>query len=214
MAGNDAPSSLRTLWLVIFAMVMVSMLVVMLVDADTMRSAWRAERAKAVDWLGGDAVQAIGSRTRDWYSTLVIDSGAQDAVYDALIGDWETNHEQQMKDWGLTSWLAGRMEVIWLIVGIILYRLAFIVTWIPPLLPFLVAATWDGLCQRRIIQERFHSPSPTLYHAARWYMVILIVGIGVVLFIPATLPAYWVPVAAIMTAGFAWVGIANLRKRV
>jgi hypothetical protein len=213
MAGNDAPTSFKTLSLVLFATIMVSMLVVMLVEAETMRSAWKAERTKAIEWLGADAVQAIDSRTRTWYSTLVVDSGAQDAVHEALVGDWETNHPHEVQDWGLTQWLVGRMEVMWLIVGIILYRLAFIVTWLPPLLPFFVAATWDGICQRRIIQERFHSPSPMLYHTARWYMVILIGGIGVVLFIPATLPAYWVPVAGTMTAGFAWVGITNLRKR-
>lgn len=213
MAKEKQPSTVKTISFIFFGAVMSAILVVGMVEADTMRAAWTAEHNKAVDWLGEDAVALIDERTRYWYTAAVVDSGAQRAVYEALIGNWEHRHDAELNDFGYNEWVAGRVEVMWLILGIILYRLVIIATWLPPLLPFLAAVTWDGVCQRQILQNRFHSPSPTLYHAARWYMVILFVGIGVTLLIPATLPAYWVPVAAVFTAGFTWIGITNLRKR-
>jgi tetrahydromethanopterin S-methyltransferase subunit C len=109
--------------------------------------------------------------------------------------------------------VAGRLEVIWAALYQALQRLSMLAAWWPFLLLLLAAAWGDGWVRRRVRQSEFAYASPLAHAYALRSIVAVLIAIGLLLFLPLSLPAIGVPIVGTLLATLVGVIVGNAQKR-
>lgn len=110
--------------------------------------------------------------------------------------------------------MIAKTDTFWEMVRLTVQRTVFLFYWIPVLIPFMLAATVDGVMAREIRKWRFQFTSTTIYnHSRRMAGAIVFVGLMLPV-LPVSMPILVYPVALMLSTLMGWASIATMQKRI
>jgi hypothetical protein len=113
----------------------------------------------------------------------------------------------------LSAWFACRLDVFWMAVRQMFFRLAMIEIWLPVALVFYVPLFCDSWYQRRIRQYQFAYASPTLHHSTRMIIGLVLLGLLLIPALPWIVVPLSVPVGLGVIGVAVWFRLSNEQKR-
>jgi len=148
--------------------------------------------------LGTRTANVVVERAEHWYEKLFVAPGLVATSYRiTLPSDADVQRAGALSPLAalpVWSWVAGRLDVIWAaLYQAFFQRLAMLVAWWPFLLLLLAAAWGDGWVRRRIRQSGFAYASPLAHAYALRGVILILMLLGLLLFLPLSLPALGVP---------------------
>jgi hypothetical protein len=186
-------------------------LIFLFLPGPWMKKIYFEERRMVLHQLGPEAFKKIEAQSDVWFKNLVVDCGV-------LSGSYELCQRQgtdRFDDRGLSKLFADRLDVFWVAVRQLLFRISVVAVWMWCGLLMLVATTADALLQRQMLKCKSGAASPALYHYAA-------VGIAVVFMILLLVPMMPYPIMEPLAvpAGLAliclalWAGLVRSAKRI
>jgi len=114
----------------------------------------------------------------------------------------------------LRVWLLDRIYVTLLWSDIVLYRMYSFTLWVLIALPFMLAASSDGVLIREIRKNMFISQSPLRLSIGANLFLLSLALLLLWLFMPFPLPAILAPILILLVAFSLWMWMANIQKRI
>lgn len=168
------------------------------------------ERRMVAEQLGEHTLNRIESWSAGWFRRLVVDTGVMAGSYHLC----QRQGRDRFDDRGLGGWVAKRLDVFWLAVWHLFFRMGVMAVWLPVGLVFALPIFGDGLLQREIRKHQFSYSSP-LKHRGAVRLIDLIVAAAILMpLLPVSLPPQGVPLALGLCGAALWIGTQNLQKRI
>lgn len=173
------------------------------------------ERKWGTDLLGSSDMEKVIGKTDQFYSSLVIDSGAKSIVSDMFMprGGTVDAFEKNVNWWFV--YLESRGEAVQKIIYQVIYRVVLTLYWIPLLIAVLIPAIYAGWMRWHAKRHGFDYSSPFLNNNAAnvlsWGGMLIVLS----LLIPLPLPPLVISTFIIITLPVVLsLLISNLPKRI
>lgn len=151
--------------------------VVLLVPPTLVTNAANVEEALIARSLGADAAENISSRARDTFDSWFVETGVLAESFQMFVPSEKAKRAStgiETLAQGLFDLVRRRLESFWNLVFVGIQRAYGFVVWLPMLLPFIVAAAFDGATVRRVKLLTFGMTSAPRYGAAMHGLVVLL----------------------------------------
>jgi hypothetical protein len=168
---------LRALLIWLTLLIIEGALVILMAPPTLVVNAAQAEEALIAATLNDETADVITGKAKGTFDSLFVDSGVMAESFHLFL----PNEEAKRKSVGLETLAEGlfdvvrrRLESFWNLVFVGLQRFYGFAMWLPMLIPFVVAAAFDGATVRRIKLLTFGMSSAAVYGGAMHGLVILI----------------------------------------
>ena len=214
MAKNDSPKQ-RSLIMQILVLFLIGLgLIMCFLPKQTVIDAGEAERGMILSVLGESNAKGIKQISDQWYTTIFIDTGFLYSTYNFLFDQWDKEGDIELDDRGFSALVEKRLDVVWLVLYQVVYRIAASMIWIPYLLPFTFVVFADGYVSREIRKHRFVYSSPAMVKNSRRIVTGCIFVFIVGPFLPIAVSPFTIPCLVGIATFAIWTGVANMQKRV
>jgi hypothetical protein len=176
-----------------------------------MKQVYLGERRTVARQLGGEVLAKVEAESSGWFQRLIVDTGVLAGSY-ALC---EREGRDPFDDRGLGNFFGDRLDVFWVAVRQLFFRLGVVALWTWCVLLMLAATVTDALLQRQMLKCRSGSASPLVYHYAGVLIALVFMGLLLAPLLPVPIMS---PLSA--PAGLAlvclalWAGLVRSAKRV
>lgn len=150
--------------------------VVLVIPPTLIINAANKEETSLINTLGEDAAQKISIQARDTFNEWFIDTGIMAESFDLFVPTEATKRASTGLETlaeGLFSVVQKRLESAWNLVFVAIQRAYAFLAWLPLLLPFLIACSFDGGTTRRIKLLTFGISSAPIYGATIHALILL-----------------------------------------
>ncbi|MBG6289445.1 DUF4400 domain-containing protein [Pseudomonas nitroreducens] len=149
------------------------------------------ERAWGLALLGQSDLAAVESKTREWYTFLLLDSGAKAMVADVFIGERSSKGTvdalEEKAGWWF-SYLSERGEALQKIIYQVVYRVVMALFWLPFLAVVVVPGAYAGWMRWHAKRAGFSYTSPFVNNHATNMLLMSTVLLPLSLIFPLPLP--------------------------
>lgn len=163
----------------------------------------------AASQLGEETLKLIDEQSSAWFQKAIVDTGVLRGSY----GFFERQGKDPFDDRGLGALFAKRLDVLWVAVRQMFFRLYVWLIWLPCALLF-VPLLQDAYQQLQIHKNQSSSFSATRYSLAKRSFAGLLAGLILGPIIPFQIPPLAVPVALGALGATLWVLMAYSPKRI
>jgi len=196
----------------LLSVVLLELVLVLLFLPKGMLLTAREKEAQMVgQYLGVGTEKGIKQTADIWYHKSLIETGFLDATYN-YFGKYDD--DGVVDDRGLGIVIDRRLDVFWLTLHLVYYRVGMLMIWLPYLLPMVLVASIDGLLQREIRKWQFSFSSPMAHRSAARLVFLIALAFVVIPFLPFPTPPFAMPILMGLLAVAAWVNLANIQKRI
>lgn len=212
-SGYNEPPTGRVAFLVCLPLVQ-AIMVLLLTSALWVEEQLSQEMVLAEAVYGKPGADELVEETDSIYRKLFYDSGAIARSY-RITGQALAVDAGRWDDWltRTSGALDGRLDTLWWLIYLALYRIRMLAYWMTFLSPLLIAALVDGLMQREIKKKELGYSSPLRYHTA-WNVLILLSVLPVVyLMLPLSVHPLVIPFWAVAFSINGTLLFSNLQKR-
>jgi len=187
---------------------------------SVIESALYREQQMTVDYLGSESFDWIVRRSQDTYQEYIVDSGLEAGLFEMFVPTDEARSRDAsigMENSGAELWIdyiAGRIEIFWTVIFLMIYRAFHLVTWAPFIVIMLVAAYFEGYFERRIRKHNFKNASHFLQGMAMSVLRSSYFFVAMLFIIPFAVPPLIYPGIGFMLALIIGISIGNLQKKI
>lgn len=167
---------MRTLLLWGILLLLEGIVVILVVPPTLIVNAAHNEEALISTTLGADVADELGRKTRDRFDAWFVDTGVMSASFQLLV----PSEEQKRNSKGIETLAESffevvrrRIESMWNLVFVAVQRALGFAMWFPMLLPFFIAATFDGAVVRRVKLLTFGISSAPVFGTAMHAAIVL-----------------------------------------
>jgi len=153
-----------------------SIVVILVVPPTLIVNAAHNEEALIAGTLGEDVAESLATKARANFDSWFVDTGIMAESFHLFV----PTEANKRKSAGLETLAEGlfevvrrRMESLWNLLFVAIQRGHGFAMWLPMLLPFSIAAAYDGATVRRVKLLTFGISSAPIYGAAMHAIVIL-----------------------------------------
>ena len=169
-----------------------------------------------VNELGEDTADYIRARADGWYDGIVVENRMEEEVLHFFIPTKEEKRNSRGMETmgsGLFVWVEERINVFFDLIFWVFKRLALLLVWLPLLLPLLVVAVGDGLCQRNIKKQNFALASSFWQRFGTVGTAVFSAGLLLLFCIPYAIPPVVAPVLLAIISVLIGMTVGNVQKR-
>lgn len=163
------------LWCCVFLLEGIA--VILLVPPNVVVNAAYQEDAVLVETLGEEAAEDISSKASDTFQSAFVETGIMSESFSLLVpseaGKRKSAGMETLGE-GLFEVVRRRLESLWNLVFVGIQRFYAFFAWLPLLLPFVIAAAFDGATIRKVKLLSFGMSSAARYGAALHGLIILV----------------------------------------
>ena len=175
-----------------------------------MKKVYVDERHEMESQMGEGTRNRVEQWSSNWFQQYVVDTGVLRGSYNLS----KRNPNEPFDDRGLGKLFADRLDVFWVAVRQILFRIAVVLLWLPCASLMFPAILFDGLMQRQILKYRSGASSPMIYHSAEVVIALLFMSILVLPMLPAPIMVpIAVPLGMALMGAALWGGLVRTAKR-
>nr|MBU2715806.1 DUF4400 domain-containing protein [Acidithiobacillus ferridurans] len=203
----------RKVYRFLVGLVLLEFVIILILGTGIPLQAFQHEQARLVsEEFGSITATSIARLTSSMVNTLFIHTG----IYRKTVPAVPTVHQMA----GLTVLqravllLHSRILAVWGMIWIAIYRSFIWLAWVPVILPFIIAAGWDGLMGRKIGQYQFSFQSAQRHFAGNRATKTLFAALGLLFFFPFPFPPLLIPVWGVLVAGSLRLWFRWLPKRI
>ena len=186
-----------------------------LISSDYAAEAASREHELLIESLGLRTAEIVQQQAENWYQTLMIESGAEDALWTII-----PTHAEAASSRGLENafsaffrFAATRLEAFSDCIFWAFKRAALLAIWVPIMLPVFAMATADGWLRRKVKMQTFAFSSPFVQKVAGHLAFLAGGALLLYFFLPVAMPPAVAPVLLALSAGLIAISVANVRKR-
>lgn len=154
-----------------------AIVVVLVVPPTLVTNAASTEEALISSSLGDEAADNISQRARATFDSWFVETGVLAESFHLFVPSEEAKRNStgiETMAQGLFDVVRRRLESFWNLVFVGIQRAYGFLIWLPMLLPFIVAAAFDGATVRKVKLLTFGMSSAPRYGAAMHALVILL----------------------------------------
>lgn len=173
-SSNSLRSKAAGMWFLI--LLMEAVFIVLLVPDTELNKTASIERMLICRTLGDETCSNIASKGDRWWNDLFVDSGVIDNSFRYFIPtESEKQRSKGLEKMGgdMFTFMDGRLRALWGMVYYAIQRLAVFVTWVPFIIPFILAAFWDGSVTRKIKLLNFQNTAAPIFGAAQHFLIFI-----------------------------------------
>jgi len=171
------------------------------------------EKQVAYEQFGRERTEKVLVNAHNTFNVMFVDTGIEQQTFSFFIP--KKNAEAKPMD-GMAGdffgMMYGRLAAFWAAVYQGLIRGYFFISWVPYLLPFIIAVVVDALVVRKVRIENFEFASPQYYGFATHMMIFGFFSIFYYFLAPFTVTFVMVPIWAIGMMGMLHLLITNLQR--
>jgi len=157
-------------------LILEGIVVILLVPPTLIVNAAYKEEAVLADTLGPEVAEDISTKARDTFNAWFVETGVMAESF-TLFVPTEANKRAstgiETLAEGLFEVVRRRLESAWNLVFVGIQRVYAFLTWMPLLIPFVIACAFDGATVRRIKLLTFGISSAPIYGASIHALIIL-----------------------------------------
>lgn len=186
-------------------------LIFLLLPGTWMKQVYISERKMVARQLGPEALAKIEAQSSDWFKRFIVDCGALSGSY----GICERQGKDPFDDRGLSKFFGDRLDVFWVAVRQLFFRISVVALWLWPGLLMLAATAADAVFQRQMLKFKSSSASPALYHYAAVGIALVFMGLLLAPMMPyPIMEPLAVPAGLALICLALWAGLVRSAKRV
>ena len=201
------------IWLVITTISLV--LSPLIFDADQFKKKYSEDRTALANSIGEESASYIFNKTEEIYRGLFVESGFQPWFFktyqigerEPVTGLEEPDQQDKFRDYADTYVITFFISMYEMI-----YRLTQLTYWAAFSLPFVIAAAFDGLMQRKIRILTFKYSSPVTYNTMWHFLIALTSGTVIYCNTPFAMPVIAYPFLVFLFAMALRTLISNLQR--
>jgi len=196
-------------WFVLVLLLNELGIIFLFLPASSVEAMSLQEERMVASQLGEDTLEYVVEKSGRVFQRWLLDTGVVAASF-TFCG---YQGKDRFDDRGLGYWLYLRLQVLWMAVRQMLFRLEVMVLWLPVAAVFLGPALADGLAERGIRKYRFSYASPLVHRNTSLLLHLLAAAAILLPLLPVSIPPLAYP-AALAAGGLAvWWMVLNIQKR-
>lgn len=163
------------IWCALF--LLQAIVVILVVPPNVFVNAAYQEEAILEETLGPEAAESISAKARDTFHSAFVDTGIMAESFTLFVPTEASKRRSSGMETlseGLFETVRRRLESLWNLVFVGIQRAYAFAAWLPLLLPFVIAAAFDGATIRRVKLLTFGMSSAPLYGVAMHVLILLI----------------------------------------
>lgn len=192
-----------------------SILLMILVDAEWVKSQIDIEQGYIAGYLGDEKAKMLRERTDAIFAERFVENEVVDKTYRFFLFN-ESTLTSAAKGLAPASllWIRDRIEAMWWLIYESIFRYQMTMYWLPFVLPLMLAAMLDGFMQRQIRKYEQGYASPAHHTTATALMVFLWYSGFLYMAIPIAIHPLFIPVWAMLMIGNIALFSSSMQNRI